>query len=432
LSRVYDRAEIIGDTDNKINVEILKYVPVVINEHRVDYRRKEGDQRCDFIDYGRRISFENWRSPSAMDAALQLSAEKWKKGFTLFGDIEFKVAAVQAAVRLGIADKILNDDLRDLIDVEKKEWAKNIDHKPDGFDDLVNATGCEKVRVVSPKKNEFSTSKLMTEETGNQANDLDWRVIASQENPGLDLFSEKTIHVVVQMTHERRKQMEADGYKFAAIAKIGNKMYQGVINFDCDFDLPETDRIKLTNFLTAKFNNCEKPRWQVADGKLIYQSKDTCSIDSADLSDFFRNEIEPTMTKMSEANDAREKTIDNKVLQEIWLAQAAAIIVTMPNARGSALDLMASQRMRAIGYSKEDILGIIARVSPNPEAQGSQDYAIEIANKTFDKMSDSTLEKHACKIDGWRKIAKEIIAKQTPTETMDAEQVKKAQQRHAI
>ena len=102
-----------GETGDVVPRDIRAYRPLlIVDPSQVHYER---NGRTDFVDYGKRIAFDAWRDPVAIRAGMQLSAEKWPKGFELTGCQDFKEAACREAVDLGIARKITNPELQEYI-----------------------------------------------------------------------------------------------------------------------------------------------------------------------------------------------------------------------------------------------------------------------------------------------------------------------------
>lgn len=102
-----------GDSGEAVPRDIRAYrALLIIDPSQVHYER---NGRTDFVDYGKRIAFDAWRDPVAIRAGMQLSAEKWPKGFALTGCQDFKEAACREAVDLGIAKKITNPELQEYI-----------------------------------------------------------------------------------------------------------------------------------------------------------------------------------------------------------------------------------------------------------------------------------------------------------------------------
>lgn len=102
-----------GDSGEAVPRDIRAYRPLLIADpSQVHYER---NGRTDFVDYGKRIAFDAWRDPVAIRAGMQLSAEKWPKGFALTGCQDFKEAACREAVEIGIAKKITNPELQEYI-----------------------------------------------------------------------------------------------------------------------------------------------------------------------------------------------------------------------------------------------------------------------------------------------------------------------------
>lgn len=106
-----ERPTIEGADQKATPHDIRAYQYELVGE-ALHYRR---NGHVDFVDYGKRISFENWHDPVAMRSALQLSAEKWPAGFTLTGSMQFKEAAIKTAVEMGLGGKILNPELHGLV-----------------------------------------------------------------------------------------------------------------------------------------------------------------------------------------------------------------------------------------------------------------------------------------------------------------------------
>lgn len=89
-----------------------------VNERgTVDYFRGN-TEKPSFTDFGKRIEVADWRDENVTLAALQLSAQKWPKGFYLRGNEEYKQMCVKLAVEHGL--KILNPELQSSIAEERE------------------------------------------------------------------------------------------------------------------------------------------------------------------------------------------------------------------------------------------------------------------------------------------------------------------------
>jgi hypothetical protein len=89
--------------------DIRDYSAVVGGRNGGVMYRKDGSSVADFIDYGKKIVFQEKYSEESVIAALQLASQKWG-AVQVNGSEEYKWLCVQAAASLGV--KVINPELK--------------------------------------------------------------------------------------------------------------------------------------------------------------------------------------------------------------------------------------------------------------------------------------------------------------------------------
>lgn len=155
-----------------------------------------------FSDHGKSITFEGWRDRAVMRGALQLSAEKWFKGFELTGTDEFKWAAVAEAVALGLAGKITNGELQSIILEEQAKADAQREHEK-----LVVAVKSEELRRLNQQpgvKHGVSDHTTSGTDQLNDPRDTAGRAADKGRMRPMRLLSER------RMVHRGRNEQAAD------------------------------------------------------------------------------------------------------------------------------------------------------------------------------------------------------------------------------
>lgn len=190
-----------GDLYDITKRDIRAYKALLIDDPAQIHYERGG--RTDFVDYGKRVSFDSWRDPVAMRAALQLSAEKWPKEFTLTGSQDFKESACREAIALGIAKKIANPEMRDYINeqIEQRQREKSlaadipqlIKEKKDHDDRIADA-----IATVRKNHQPRAAKAAGTPDTTDSVYVMPEGGLASLSNKRLEKLSTRVLHSVAR------------------------------------------------------------------------------------------------------------------------------------------------------------------------------------------------------------------------------------------
>lgn len=228
--------------------DIRTYEAEVADSGRaVNYVNRE-NQSIDFIDYGKKIAVEN-TTDGSIRASLQLSVQKWGE-ISITGDDKFRQAAIEEAVRLGMADKITNEDLRDRVEAAKADHAERqeIAKREAEFQKMQEAIGADRYRVEARyERNGQPEGRLMGPLDGSPADSLPWQqIVREREKARATEFqftpiSDTRTHLTVADLDQRRlDQMQADGWKPAVVIQEGQgreARFTAILNYD----KPSTD-----------------------------------------------------------------------------------------------------------------------------------------------------------------------------------------------
>lgn len=144
---------IIGDSGNlalPLDIRAFKYEVV---GDAVYYRNQKYDPA--FIDKGKRIDVNSWRDEATRRASIQLSVTKWNM-FNINGSDEYKEAMIKTAVAMGVANKIANRELQEVIKLEQAKFnleqeIKVMTKQQQEFDKYAKAVDADGYRVVAIK-----------------------------------------------------------------------------------------------------------------------------------------------------------------------------------------------------------------------------------------------------------------------------------------
>lgn len=270
------RPVLLSGAEPKPVSEVLGYQAVTVDTET--HYRSEG--RTAFVDHGKSVSFEEWHKPAPIKAGLQMAAEKWPDGFELRGNGDFKAAACREAVALGVASKVLNDDMQGYLqDIEQERKAAMETTQPEPMQQYLDAVQPDKIRVQCRRMGEYNTGRNLTHVDGVQPDNMPWPEIEKEaakrhkngdrEHLFITPLSEKMHHILIDdLDQAKIDKLKADGYSPTAIIESSPGNYQVVINVPKQSDDEETNRL-VEKELTHRFN------WPTKEGAaaLLDQAK---------------------------------------------------------------------------------------------------------------------------------------------------------------
>lgn len=132
------------EPSNSSGLDIRNFTPKVdLKKGRVNYFR-ENMGKPSFTDSGNRVEITDWQDENVTFAALQLSAQKWSKGFYVKGNDEYKRMCVELAAEHGF--KILNPELQTAIADEREQLRKERKERKENSPER-NVSGFESSKI---------------------------------------------------------------------------------------------------------------------------------------------------------------------------------------------------------------------------------------------------------------------------------------------
>lgn len=426
--------------------DIRAYTPEVHGQE-VHYIRKENEgagRGVSFVDKGRQIDINEWRSRDTVLAALQLSAQKWGN-FKVNGNDEYKTMVVSLAAEHGF--KIDNPELqerikkeRERIQQERGETMKEIFRARENtskqitqFEKYHDAVNAERYRVTSIKmhtdgtKKTFILDKQNGETKGFTPEEIEQRTPEMQrlQRRGENLYytplSSNKHHILIDdMDRGKLERLIHDGYQPAAVLESSPGNYQAIITLP-KLGTPHDKDVgnRLAEFLNKEYGDPKlsgaihphrapgyenrKPKHQREDGrypevKLLKAEQREC-IKTLALS----SQIDAEYQRLAnEGPQQRERT--SRAAVEVATATGSTLDAYQRHSKDvlqrqqggkvdlSRVDSMVAVRMRVTGHSQADIEAALRQSAPTlrekPEGRDWNDYAQRTARYAFGAAGD--------------------------------------------
>ncbi len=424
--------------------DIRAYQPE-IHGQQVHYTRKneagEGGG-VSFVDKGKSIEINDWRSRDTTLAALQLSAQKWGS-FTVTGNDEYKAMCAKLAAEHGF--KITNPELQESIQQERQriqqERAQAMKSEQlKQFEKYSDAVGAERYRVTSIKMREdgskqtFILDKKDGITQGFTPQEIEQRTPEMQrlQRRGENLYytplSDKKHHILIDdMNREKLEKLVQDGYKPAAVLESSPGNYQAIITVSKLGTAHDKDvGNRLSDALNREYGDPKlsgaihphrapgyenrKPKHQREDGsypevRLLKAERREC-VKTLALSSQIDAEYQRQAAEKAQEAAQRARQPDSKVKSAQELGGASGGVAeayqrhyrdVLKRQKGGEVDLsrvdaMIAVRLRVTGHAQADIEGALRQCAPasRPKEEGRDwgDYAQRTARYAYSAAGD--------------------------------------------
>lgn len=426
--------------------DIRAYTPEV-HGHEVHYTRKENEgagRGVSFVDKGRLIDINEWRSRDTVLAALQLSAQKWGS-LKVNGNDEYKIMVVSLAAEHGF--KIDNPELQERIHKERERIQQEraetmqevfrarekIPKQLTQFEKYNDAVNAERYRVTSIKmhtdgtKKTFILDKQNGETKGFTPEEIEQRTPEMQrlQRRGENLYytplSATKHHILIDdMDRGKLERLIHDGYQPAAVLESSPGNYQAIITLP-KLGTPHDKDVgnRLAEHLNREYGDPKlsgaihphrapgyenrKPKHKREDGsypevRLLRAERREC-IKTLALS----SQIDAEYHRLaSEGPQHKEPT--HRAAVEVAAATGSTLDAYQRHSRDvlqrqhggkvdlSRVDAMVAVRMRVTGHSQADIEAALRQSAPTlrdkPEGRDWGDYAQRTARYAFGAAGD--------------------------------------------
>jgi hypothetical protein len=434
-----------GQDTETAKADIRAFAPKIGNKGGVAYSR-DGAGEAEFIDYGKTIVLGQNCGDDAILAALQLANQKWGSA-VIQGTEEYKKKCVELAIRHNL--RLANSDLAKELEEARKpmtqrntreaatmQATENADKKSI-FTRYADAVGAERFRVTVTEIGEGGTSAFIFDKNnGGYEGKTQEEILEAlpkfstysryKKNIIVTPMSKDKHHILVDdLTPEKLKQLRDDGYKPACVIESSPKNYQAVITIPSAEEDSEKDRIaanKLTRDLNAKygdpklsgsvhghrmppFPNC-KPKHRRDDGTY----PDTILIEAnGGICEKAKQELEAIYASLKEAEKKARQTEErakrfsegrsdgtgaNDPNGAYWIHYRDVAAKFAGTTDYSRIDGMIGVRMRATGYSREQIREAIESNAPEMRrnAMSEESYLAKYKNKDWPRYARETAD----------------------------------------
>jgi len=425
--------------------DIRAYTPEVHGQE-VHYTRKENEgagRGVSFVDKGRQIDINEWRSRDTVLAALQLSAQKWGS-FKVNGNDEYKTMVVSLAAEHGF--KIDNPELQDTIQKERQRIqnekaavmkevfrARENGTQLTQFEKYHEAVNAERYRVTSIKmhtdgtKKTFILDKQNCETKGFTPEEIEQRTPEMQrlkrrgENLYYTPLSATKHHILIDdMDRGKLERLIHDGYQPAAVLESSPGNYQAIITLpklgtSHDKDVGN----RLAEFLNKEYGDPKlsgaihphrapgyenrKPKHRREDGsypevRLLKAEQREC-VKTLALS----SQIDAEYQRLASEGPQQRERIPRAAV-DVAAATGSALDAYQRHSRDvlqrqqggkvdlSRVDAMVAVRMRVTGHSQADIEAALRQsastLREKPEGRDWGDYAQRTARYAFGAAGD--------------------------------------------
>jgi hypothetical protein len=423
--------------------DIRAFTPSIQNKGGVAYR-SEGEHEAQFIDYGKLIVLAEKCWDEAILAALQLANQKWG-GAVINGTEKYKQKCVQLAAKYNL--KISNPELaleveairqRMLKRMERQE-AMDIEHeksdKESTFIRYAVAVGAERFRIlvaefagggtkafIYDRKNGGREGKTLEETLGAMPKLSAYA--RAQKNIIVTPISPDKHHILVDdLTAEKLRLFRDDGYKSACVIESSPGNYQAVITIpsvDGDSQKDREAANRLTKELNVRYGDPklsgsvhghrlppfpnQKPKHRREDGTfpdtaLVEANGGTCEKAYAEL-EAIHASLKEAVEKTRIASESRKSIPAPNSAGDpdgaYWIHYrdiAAKFTGAMDYSR---IDAMAGIRMRATGYTQNDVQSAIETNAPamRRENMTESDFDSKYRNRDWQRYASETAEKY--------------------------------------
>lgn len=234
------------------DIRSFKYEPV---GDSVYYRSQKYDPA--FIDKGKEIAINSWQDEATRRATIQLSVSKWGD-FVVNGSDDYKLAMVKTAVEMGVADKLVNPELQDIIKREQdifnaeQKRLKEMTRQQQEFEKYARAVDADGYRVVAIKLGKNGESRAFF--FGDKGSDgkpeamtyekvmrqiprfVKWEADKSDNIYYVPVSSDKHHILIDDMNKDKLNALIKDGYKPAVLIESSPNNYQAIITIDKQSD----------------------------------------------------------------------------------------------------------------------------------------------------------------------------------------------------
>lgn len=406
---------------------------------------------ADFVDRGESIDLiaESDSSESATLAAMQLAAMKWGS-ITVTGDADHKALCARLAVMNGI--KINNDDMQDMLNVEKeklKEARKNAHLKQTvEFERYHGAVKAERYRVTVIKmhgdgsKKTFILDKRDGESKGFSVDELKKKIpeMINLQRRGENIYytplsSDKHHILIDDMTEDALTRLEYDGYRPSVVMESSPGNYQAIITVpklgtphDRDVGNRLAERLN-KEYGDMKLSGCihphrapgfenRKPKHVMHDG--IYPEVNLIRDDGVycDKTKSVSKEIDLEYSEKAKIEKKEKPTVKKVECQpgnafDAYYLHCEDILSRLHGATDlSRLDAMIAVRLRATGHDRLSIQSAIESCAPTirekNENRNWKDYAARTANYAFGPGGEQQIERLRSYTNMWLKLENRI------------------------
>jgi hypothetical protein len=409
---------------------------------------RKKSKEADFIDYGRKILLQRKTDETAVLAALQLAAQKWG-AVQINGTEEYKQLCVRMAIEHNL--KIANPDLAREVEAgrrriaEEKEGEKMRqeelkkaieENKKTLFGRYADAVGAERFRITVTEITEEGTRAfLFDRQNGGKEGKTREEILAAIPQFDKYVYYGKNIivtpmshdkhHILVDdLTPEKLRQLEDDGYSPACVIESSPDNFQAVITVpsaDGDTAKDRAAANKLTRELNQKYGDPnlsgsvhghrlppfpnQKPKHRREDGSypetvLVEAPGGFCEKAAAALA-AIRAEVREAEKKAREAEERGRACYQGRNAYSAGDPSAAYWLHyedVMKRRRGksdySQIDGIIGIRMRVAGYNPSQVMSAIEENAPMMRKQNmsAEQYAEKYRGRDWRRYARETTE----------------------------------------